>query len=436
MGHDEGREMSSAADVQLHSCSVAGCGASFKRTGELIRHSRTHSGDRPFQCNYCDSRFSRRYHLKTHLRGHTGDNFTCNECGVSFSRRDRLRQHCRKEGHDREASSSNASSFSSATSVAEGDTIQCAVCGGTPAAGHYGTLACHGCASFFRRTIAESQSYQCTCRMPYLRMKKGCRHCRFRLCIDVGMRVSDVKCSKVVLRSDYDTLLSTVLLCRNRLYVTRGAYLRDSMRMRVDDSPYRAVPLAEYRVLEVFWNDCLPKAGCFGPGVSPAVMTDHFYAIWFLLELLLATVRHGRLETELCYMDHATTVRSNSDWLTEFHRQDEHIKDPNGLAVHTSKTCAQALQLARRIKKASFDDHEVTAILLLLIAYYEKDVFADEQRYNWFVKQVLRELHDHYASTYWSYAERLATLTDILGEFHVTSGEQLYLTNDRKAAIL
>lgn len=47
-------------------------------------------------------------------------------------------------------------------------------------------------------------------------------------------------------------------------------------------------------------------------------------------------------------------------------------------------------------------------------------MFADEQRYNWFVKQVLRELHDHYASTYWSYAERLATLTDILGEFHVS----------------
>ncbi|KAH7705673.1 hypothetical protein AAVH_27113 [Aphelenchoides avenae] len=35
-----------------------------------------------------------------------------------------------------------------------------------------------------------------------------------------------------------------------------------------------------------------------------------------------------------------------------------------------------------------------------------------------FVCQVLRELHEHYQSTYLDYAERLATLTSILGQFH------------------
>ncbi|KAH7723359.1 hypothetical protein AAVH_09075 [Aphelenchoides avenae] len=48
----------------------------------------------------------------------------------------------------------------------------------------------------------------------------------------------------------------------------------------------------------------------------------------------------------------------------------------------------------------------------------EKDLFADQFAVQRFVGQVLRELHKHYQSTYLDYAERLATLTSILGQFH------------------
>jgi uncharacterized Zn-finger protein len=38
----------------------------------LIRHSRLHSGIRPYRCNRCGQEFSRSDHLNTHLRTHTG----------------------------------------------------------------------------------------------------------------------------------------------------------------------------------------------------------------------------------------------------------------------------------------------------------------------------------------------------------------------------
>lgn len=53
--------------------------------------------------------------------------------------------------------------------------------------------------------------------------------------------------------------------------------------------------------------------------------------------------------------------------------------------------------------------------------FSEKDLFADENRLKEFVDKLLKELHEHYKSTYWNYAERLATLMMVIGEFHVSS---------------
>ena len=41
----------------------------------LIRHSRLHSGVRPYKCNLCGQEFSRSDHLNTHQRTHTGKIF-------------------------------------------------------------------------------------------------------------------------------------------------------------------------------------------------------------------------------------------------------------------------------------------------------------------------------------------------------------------------
>ena len=53
-------------------CEQPGCERKFTRSDELSRHTRIHSGHKPYQCRVCLRQFSRSDHLTTHFRTHTG----------------------------------------------------------------------------------------------------------------------------------------------------------------------------------------------------------------------------------------------------------------------------------------------------------------------------------------------------------------------------
>lgn len=70
----------------------------FARSDELARHERKHTGEKPFQCEICARRFSRSDHLTTHIRTHTGERpFPCEHpnCDRRFARSDELARHRR-----------------------------------------------------------------------------------------------------------------------------------------------------------------------------------------------------------------------------------------------------------------------------------------------------------------------------------------------------
>lgn len=56
--------------VKPFQCSEDGCGKSFKRVDELKRHSRIHTGIKPFVCNKCFKKFLRKDHLTKHSKIH------------------------------------------------------------------------------------------------------------------------------------------------------------------------------------------------------------------------------------------------------------------------------------------------------------------------------------------------------------------------------
>ncbi|XP_034485931.1 zinc finger protein 317 isoform X2 [Drosophila innubila] len=70
------------------------CRKSFTTQKELTRHTRGHTGERPYACRYCPSRFADLGTIRQHERRHTNTRpFECAVCGKSFFSSNSLSKH-------------------------------------------------------------------------------------------------------------------------------------------------------------------------------------------------------------------------------------------------------------------------------------------------------------------------------------------------------
>ncbi|XP_073508498.1 uncharacterized protein [Phyllobates terribilis] len=70
------------------------CGKRFTSNSTLVDHQRIHRGEKPFVCTDCGKSFTKNSNLIDHQRTHTGEKpFTCTTCGKSFARSSNLVEH-------------------------------------------------------------------------------------------------------------------------------------------------------------------------------------------------------------------------------------------------------------------------------------------------------------------------------------------------------
>lgn len=85
-------KLTAHSDARPYKCNQ--CDSAFKQSGLLQRHVRGHENAKPYACTRCDARFADSSYINIHMRTHTGEKpYSCEVCGRQFIDQRNMKKH-------------------------------------------------------------------------------------------------------------------------------------------------------------------------------------------------------------------------------------------------------------------------------------------------------------------------------------------------------
>jgi len=89
-------------ELKTKICTFQDCNFKARFNKDLVRHSRIHTGDKPWSCNICSKSFARKDKLNRHTKIHTGEKrFNCDLCEYKTYEKSHFIKHIRVHTDER-----------------------------------------------------------------------------------------------------------------------------------------------------------------------------------------------------------------------------------------------------------------------------------------------------------------------------------------------
>uniref|UniRef100_A0A914C8Y3 Nuclear receptor domain-containing protein n=1 Tax=Acrobeloides nanus TaxID=290746 RepID=A0A914C8Y3_9BILA len=200
-----------------------------------------------------------------------------------------------------------------------------------------------------------------------------CRYCRFKKCLKIGLKISDIRPEvfSMLQGCDEDKFLRKLIKTRNALEFNRMTFSRnrcysylcselpnmDHITSSLFDEAFVFKSFLEHTELSILLYQIFPKDK----------IVKYFFLTWVLLELIFVNLHKGYSDSNILYFVDGNFWKLNEDYFIKLYRTDPSLRDVEIVVNHGLKRYIKEHELTQKFRNLKVDYTDYTIFMILAI---------------------------------------------------------------------